>query len=142
MAKNTTPYLLQNDVYTRQTFVNADGTTEKIICSAGTEGSYLYMINISADINAARDMVLVIHDGTNSTPIKFLTVGINQGNTIASPDPIRLLQADANFIVGRLLDRDQNYYIPLPAGFSIRARMISAVPSGQTIVVNTHRKDF
>jgi hypothetical protein len=142
MAKNTTPYMLKADVYTRTTFVNADGTTVKDICTAGADGSYVYLLQLTGDNTTTRDITLFMHDGTNEVPIKLATVAINQGNVIATPDPLRLIQPASGFVVGRLLDRDQNYYIPLPAGCKLRMRVNTAVASGQTITVLTHRKDF
>lgn len=134
--------MLQNDVYTRTTFVNADGTNIKDICAAGTDGSYVYEIQVSGDITTTRDITLFANDGTNDIPIKLATVAITQGTVIATPDPLRLIQPATGFIVGRLLDRDQNYYIPLPVGYKIRMRVNTAVTAGQTITVLTHRKDF
>lgn len=142
MAKNTTPYMLQADVYTRTTFVNADGTTTKDICAAGADGSYVYEVQITGDISTTRDITLFANDGTNDIPIKLATVAISQGNVIGTPDPLRLIQPATGFIVGRLLDRDQNYYIPLPTGWKLRMRVNTAVTAGQTITVLAHRKDF
>ena len=61
---------------------------------------------------------------------------------IATPDPLRLIQAPSGFVVNRVLDRDQNYYIPLPAGWKLRMRVNVAILAGQTITVLTQRKDF
>lgn len=142
MAKNTTAYFLANDVYVRTTFVNADGTNIKSICPSGADGSYVYEIQITGDNTATRDITLYINDGTNDIPIKLSTVAINQGNVIGTPDPLRLIQPVTGFIVGRILERDQNYYIPLPTGFSIRMKVNTAVTAGQTITVLVNRKDF
>lgn len=142
MAKNTTPYMLQADVYTRTTFVNADGTTIKDICSAGADGSYAYEIQITSDDTAAKDITLYMNDGVNDVPIKLATVAITQGNVIATPDPLRLIQQSTGFIVGRLLDRDQNYYIPMPTGYKLRMKCNTAVTATKTITVLVNRKDF
>jgi hypothetical protein len=142
MTKNTTPYMLQNDVYTSTLFENADGTNIKDICEAGTDGSYVYMVQVTGNNSTARDITLFLNDGSNNIPIKLATVAINQGTVIATPDPLRLIQPTAGFVVGRLLDRDQNYYIPLPTGWKLRMRVNTAVTSGQAITVIAHRKDF
>ena len=55
----------------------------------------------------------------------------NQGTGSGSPNPLRLLQAsDGNQITVRLLDRDQNYFIALPVGWTLRAKMNSTIASG------------
>lgn len=134
--------MLQNDVYTRTLFENSDGTNIKDICSAGTEGSYVYEISLTGTNSTTRDVTLFLNDGTNDITIKLATVAINQGTIIATPDPLRLIQAPSGFVVNRVLDRDQNYYIPLPAGWKLRMRVNVAILAGQTITVLTQRKDF
>lgn len=141
MPKNEIPYLLQNDVYVVSSFLNADGTTIKDICTAGTEGSYVYELQITATITTTRDITLYLSDGTQDIPIKLITVGVSQGTVIGSPDPMRLIQGSF-FIPGRLLERDQNYYIPLPSGWKLRMKANVAITSGQEIKVVAHRKDF
>lgn len=143
MAKNKEAFFLANDVYTRTQFVNADGTTIKDICMAGADGSYVYVINITSTDSVARTVTLFLNDGTNDIPIKFaVAVGIQQGNIANLPDPVRLVQSNSGFILGRILDRDQNFYIPLPAGWKLRARMDSSVTNGTAITFIVHRKDF
>lgn len=143
MPKNQIPYFLKDDVYTRTQFVNADATTIKDICTAGADGSYVYIINITSTDTVARTTTLFINDGTNDIPIKFaVSVGIQQGNIGSLPDPVRLIQANTGFLLGRLLDRDQNYYIPLPAGWKLRARMDSSVTAATAVTFLVHRKDF
>lgn len=140
--KNTTPYLLATDnIPARINFTSADGTTAKTICSAGTEGSYLYEIAITSTETTARDITLIFNEGTNDVNMKFATVAANQGNIISTPDPLRFIQGDSGFIVGRLLERDQNWYLQLPAGCSIKMKINTALASG-TISVLCRLKDF
>ena len=140
--KNTTPYMLQNDVYTRTLFENADSTTIKDICVAGTDGSYVYEISLTGTNSTTRDVTLFLNDGTNDIPLKLATVAINQGSVIGTPDPLRLVQPTIGFVIQRLFDRDQNYYIPLPAGCKLRMRVNAAITAGQAITALVHRKDF
>lgn len=143
MPKNQIPYFLKDDVYTRTQFLNADTTSIKDICTAGENGSYVYMINITSTDSVARTTTLFLNDGTNDIPIKFgVSIGIQQGNIANLPDPVRLVQSNSGFILGRILDRDQNFYIPLPAGWKLRARMDSSVTNGTAITFIVHRKDF
>lgn len=143
MAKNKEAYFLSNDVYTRTQFVNADGTTIKDICTAGADGSYVYMINITSTDTVTRNISLFLNDGVNDIPIKVgIILAINQGNVASTPDPLRLIQANIGFVVTRILDRDQNYYIPLPAGWKLRARADAAISPSSAITILVHRKDF
>jgi hypothetical protein len=142
MAKNTIPFMLQNDVYSRTVFSSSDATSTKQICESGTEGSYVYEILVTGTNSSSINATFYLSDGTNDTPVKWATIGANQGNLISSPDPLRLVQPAATFIVGRLLDRDQNYYIPLPSGYSLKMSLNTSLSSGQNVVVVVHRKDF
>jgi hypothetical protein len=144
MPKNTTAYFTKQDrIPTRVNFVNADGTTAKNICTAAADDSRIMEILVTSTDSAARDMVFFLNDGTNDVPIKFCTIGGFQGNINTNPDPFRLVNSNNGFIVGRLFDRDQNYYIALPAGYSLRARCTTAVASGAfAISVLVVIKDF
>ena len=142
MSKNTTPYMLQADVYTNTVFQNADTTNIKDICDVGTEGSYVYEISITGTNSATRDITIYLNDGVTDIPIKLATVAINQGTVIGQPDPLRLIQPSSGAIGSRLLDRDQNYYIPLPLGWKVRMKVNVTLTAGQTLNVLTHRKDF
>ncbi len=134
--------MLQNDVYTRTLFQNSDSTNIKDICIAGEEGSYLYEISITGTNTTTRELTFYISDGGLDIPIKLVTVAINQGSVISQPDPLRLIQPISGSVIARVLDRDQNYYIPLPIGWSIKMKVNVALTAGQTLNVLTQRKDF
>jgi hypothetical protein len=144
MAKNTTAFFIEDDRIPSPvaTFANADGTTIKDICSAAADGSRLMEILITSTDTAAKDMTLYLNNGSVDIPIKLATVAARQGDIITTPDPLRLINSNNNFINGRLLDRDQNYYIPLPAGFKLRAKCNAAVTAGLQITVLAILKDF
>lgn len=135
MAKNTTAYFLNKQVIQRTTFANADGTTIKSIFTAAPEDSWVYDIVITSTVASAMDATIYLYDGTNDIVIKQLlspnNILANQGTGISSPNPLRLLQSsDGNQITVRLLDRDQNYFIALPVGWTLRAKMNSTIASG------------
>lgn len=142
MAKNTTAFFTKQErIPTRVTFANADGTNIKDICSAGADDSRLMEVLITSTDSAVKEMTFYLNDGTNDIPIKLCSIAINQGNVIATPDPVRLINS-TNFINGRLMDRDQNYYLALPAGYKLRAKCNSAVTAATAITVLAILKDF
>lgn len=135
MPKNTTAYFLNKQVIQRTTFANADGTTIKSIFTAAPEDSWVYDIVITSTVNSAMDATIYLYDGTNDIVIKQLlspnNILANQGTGTSSVNPLRLLQAsDGNQITVRLLDRDQNYFIALPVGWTLRAKMNTTIASG------------
>lgn len=135
MAKNTTAYFLNKQVIQRTAFANADGTTIKSIFTAAPEDSWVYDIVITSTVASAMDATIYLYDGTNDIVIKQLlspnNILANQGTGMSSPNPLRLLQSsDGNQITVRLLDRDQNYFIALPVGWTLRAKMNTTISSG------------
>ena len=135
MAKNTTAYFLNKQVIQRTAFTSADTTTTKSIFTAAAEDSWIYDIVITSTVNSAMDATIYLHDGTNDIVIKQLlspnNILANQGTGSSSVNPLRLLQAsDGNQITVRLLDRDQNYFIALPVGWTLRAKMNTTIASG------------
>jgi hypothetical protein len=135
MAKNTTAYFLNEQKIQRTIFQNADGTTPKPIFTAAAEDSWVYDIVITSTSPDPKDATIYLYDGTNDIVIKQLlspnNILANQGTGLTSANPLRLLQSsDGNQITVRLLDRDQNYFIALPVGWTLRAKMNTAISSG------------
>jgi len=135
MAKNTTAYFLNEQKIQRTVFNNGDGTTVKSIFTAATEDSWVYDIVITSTVGSAMDATIYLYDGTNDIVIKQLlspnNILANQGTGATSANPLRLLQSsDGNQITVRLLDRDQNYFIALPVGWTLRAKMNTTIASG------------
>jgi len=141
MTKNTTGYFLKDDVYTRTVFQPADTTTIKDIATAGANGSYVYLLNITSENTGASAMTIYMSNGVVDVPIKIPSIINNYGNSAANPDPLALINVDISFIVGRVFDRDQNYYIPLPAGWKLRAKLNATIPTGNMTFL-VHQKDF
>lgn len=137
MAKNTTAYFLNKQVLEKTTFTNADGTTIKSIftTATGNEDSWIYDIVITSTAPDAEDATIYLSDGFTDIVIKQLlspnNILANQGTGASSPNPLRLLQSsDGNQITVRYLDRDQNYFIPVPAGWNLKAKMNTSIASG------------
>lgn len=135
MAKNTTAYFLNQQKIERTVFNSGDGTTVKPIFTAATEDSWVYDIVITSTVGSAMDATIYLYDGTNDIVIKQLlspnNILANQGTGATSANPLRLMQSsDGNQITVRLLDRDQNYFIALPVGWTLRAKMNTAISSG------------
>jgi hypothetical protein len=146
MAKNTTAYFLANQNYTLVTFTSADSTSTKDLVSASADDSWVYEVFITSTEGSQVPITIYLSDGSNDVPIKSLlsTAGVaaNQGTSTSAPNPYRLIQAvDNNNIFVRYLDRDQNYYVLLPNGWKLRAKMNSALTSG-TMTFMIMKRDF
>ncbi len=137
MAKNTTAYFLNQQKIERTVFNSGDGTTVKPIFTAAAEDSWIYDIVITSTSPDARDATIYLYDVANTTDITIKqllspnNILANQGTGATSANPLRLMQSsDGNQITVRLLDRDQNYFIALPVGWTLRAKMNTTIASG------------
>jgi hypothetical protein len=144
MAKNTIPFLLKEDAVPIVTiFDNSDSTNWKDVAIAETEGSYLYELLIRSTDTVARNMSFRIVTPDSDYILYFgRLIPANTGNIAASPSPIRMINVDTLFLPNRLLDRDQNYYVPLPVNCIIQARMEVAVTSATEVSVTSIIKNF
>jgi hypothetical protein len=137
MAKNTTAYFLNEQKIQRTVFNSGDLTTPKPIFTAAAEDSWVYDIVITSTSPDPRDATIYMHEVSTGTDIVIKqllspnNILANQGTGATSANPLRLLQSsDGNQITVRLLDRDQNYFIALPVGWTLRAKMNTAIASG------------
>lgn len=137
MAKNTTAYFLNKQAIQRTTFTSANGTTIQPIFTAAAEDSWVYDIVITSTSPDPRDATIYMHEVSTGTDIVIKqllspnNILANQGTGATSANPLRLLQSsDGNQITVRLLDRDQNYFIALPVGWTLTAKMNTAISSG------------
>ena len=134
--------MYKNDVYTKTLFTHTDGTTPKDIAVGGDNGIGVYEIMLNVNTSVATNIILFLYDGENDIPIKYSSVAAGIGMSNSSPDPLRFIQPSVNFLVNRVLDRDQNFCIPLPAGWRLRMRMVAALTNPQSIMVITQCKEF
>ncbi len=151
MPKNKEVFFYKEDTSKITRFIDTTGNNFLEVFVAGSEDSHLFILNITSTDTAAKFIDFYESESgnvnnvlTNGVPVKSgVAINIGQGTGTDFPDPIRLMQANGNFIVGRLLDRDQNFYYPVKAGFSIYARIRgTAVTTGRVLSVLAKGKDF
>lgn len=151
MAKNTQPFFYKEDKRTLTFFETADSTNFKQIAVAGADGSHVFEILIASTDTVARQIefwaaptATAANAATEGFPLKVsVAIAIGLGTLTAQPDALKLINFSANFINERLLDRDQNYYIALPAGYYLYARQsLGAVTAATKVSVCVIQKDF
>jgi hypothetical protein len=145
MAKNTTGYFLNQQSWI---FFNAvTSTTAFELLTGVTDDTWIYDIVITSTASNALSANLYLQDASNNQiRLKTMTsalanqILIGQGTTTANP--LRLMQAsDGNQITVRLLDRDQNYYLPVPSGVKLMFKLDTA-PSGGSVNIAVFKRDF
>lgn len=143
MAKNTVGYFLADQTYT-QSSLSSIGASATIATGAAND-SWVYDIVITTTSTTNVLGTLYINTGGTDFPIKkILTASpilAGQGTTTANP--YRLLQsADGGQVTYRFLDRDQNYYIPLKAGNTLKFQIDSGLSGGTAVNILVFQRDF
>lgn len=126
-----------------QTITQISTTARTTIATAGADDSRIMEILIHSDDNLiAHTLTFFMKKGGISVPIKLITIAINQGNITNIPDRVRLLNTDSNFIAGRLLERDQNYYLVLKAGATLEVQLSAATTATKLVTIEVVQRDF
>lgn len=145
MAKNTTGYFLNTQSWA---FLNnLTATTAQTLLTGVTDDTWVYDIVITSTATNALHAKVYLEDSVgNQIRLKTMTstlgnqILIGQGTTTANP--LRLMQSsDGNQITVRLLDRDQNYYIPIPNGVKLIFQLDTA-PTGGSVNIAVFKRDF
>lgn len=145
MAKNTTGYFLNTQSWV---FLNnLTSTSAQTLLTGVTDDTWVYDIVITSTATNALSAKVYLEDGSgNQIRLKTMTSGlVNQiliGQGTSTANPLRLMQAsDGNQITVRLLDRDQNYYIPVPSGVKLMFQLDTSPTSG-SVNIAVFKRDF
>lgn len=92
MAANISPIFPVTPAGSTQTFVNADGTTKKVIFTGGTNGSRLDNVAITSTDTSAVTFNVYINDGTTDLLVGTVSIAIGAGNS-SSVAPVSLFTA-------------------------------------------------
>jgi len=145
MAKNTAGYFLNTQSWV---FLNnLTSTSAQTLLTGVTDDTWVYDIVITSTATNALSAKVYLEDGSgNQIRLKTMTSGlVNQiliGQGTSTANPLRLLQAsDGNQITVRLLDRDQNYYIPVPSGVKLMFQLDTSPTSG-SVNIAVFKRDF
>lgn len=90
MAANISPIFPVTPAGSTQTFVNADGTTKKVIFTGGTNGSRLDNVAITSTDTSAVTFNVYINDGTTDIQVGAISVPAGAGTNTTVP-PVSML---------------------------------------------------
>jgi hypothetical protein len=145
MAKNTTAYFLNTQTWV---FLNTlTSTTAQTLLTGVTDDTWVYDIIVTNSGSNALNAKVYLEDSSgNQIMLKTMTSTLNNqilaGQGITTANPLRLMQAsDGNQITVRLLDRDQNYYIPVPNGVKLMFKLDTA-PIAGSVNIAVFKRDF
>jgi len=145
MAKNTTGYFLSTQSWVFFNSVTSTTTPLELLTGVADD-TWVYDIVITSTASNALSAQLYLLSGSDQIRLKTMTSVLNNqilaGQGISTANPLRLMQAsDGNQITVRFLDRDQNYYIPVPDGVKLVFKLDTA-PSGGSVNVAVFKRDF
>src|SRR5437764_13486004 len=130
MAGTPTPILPQAVKNGKVQIVNADGSNQKTVYAAATNGSKVTsLIAVSSD-TSARDVQISITNGGTSFPLGTVAVAAGSGNSSTTKSANLL---DPTVLQGLATDSDGNPYIHLVSGDTLTVSALSTVTSGKTI---------
>lgn len=139
MAKQTNLFLTSKINLSAQTFVNADGTTIKVLATAGSDDSNIVGLSICNTVATAHTLLLYLYDGTTNFAIGHISIPASAGTngTVA-----RVNGLSAVTLPGLRLDAAGNPYIQLEAGWSLHGALLAAIAASNTITVVVTAEDY
>jgi hypothetical protein len=135
MPANTTPIFPLTVQTSAATIVNADGTGEKTLVTAGANGTRIDAVSITSTDTAAVTLTVLVHDGTTSYAVGEIAVPAGSGTNGSAP-AIKGLSADG------LPWLDASGSLFLKTGWSLRVAAKAAVTSAKTVTLVAFSGDY
>ncbi len=129
--KTNTPAFTQCMENPGNDFVDADGTTAKVIATAGAKDARIYHVTVTSTDTAANKIYLFINNGTKSRGIGWCDLAALAG-TDGATDSVSVLAATS--FTHRRLDNAGNPFFQLKATYTLEMSLGTAV--GATFEVN------
>ncbi len=124
MAKQTNLYVTQAVKLPGVSFANADGTTAKTLYTAAADDAIVKSIMVTSTDTAARNLRLIVNDGTTDRTIGTVNIPVTAGTTgaIAAVDLL-----GAALMPGLPLDQQGKRILPMQGGHIIKLAPLVAV---------------
>lgn len=145
MAKNQAAYFLSTQSWIF--FNGIANQTAQLLLTGDTDDTWVYDIVVTSSASNALNATLYIEQANPSSNQIVLKKLISPNNILAgqgitTANPLRLMQSsDGNQNTVRLLDRDQNFYLPVPAGVKLYFKL-DTTPTAGTVNVAVFKRDF
>ncbi len=136
MAKQTSTFRPRGFRFAARPFVNADSTASFDIALAGADDSIVKSIVITSDDTSARNVQIIMDDGTTEHVLDTLPIPIASGTNGTDP------AVDGLAATWLPLDSIEKKILPLAAGCTLKARMLVAVTAAKTVAVSAVLEDY
>lgn len=135
MPANTSPIFPLVVQTSAATIVNADGTAEKALVTAGANGTRIDAVSITSTDSAAVTLAVRVNDGTTSYAVGEIAVPAGSGTNGSAP-------AIQGLSAGSLPWLDASGSLFLKAGWSLRVAAKAAITSTKTVTLVAFSGDY
>lgn len=135
MPANTSPIFPLVVQTSAIAIVNADGTGEKALVTAGANGTRVDTVSITSTDTATVTLTVILHDGTTPYAVGEIAVPAGSGTNGSAP-AIKGLSAEG------LPWLDTSGSIFLKSGWSLRVAAKAAVTSAKTVTLVAFSGDY
>lgn len=132
MAVTSTPVLVQTPKITPITIVAADASNQKVVATAGANGSKVVGLSATSDDTASRVLVVSLTRSAVNYVLASVTIPIASG-TDGIAKAINLL--DAAMWPGLPIDNDGQAYFFLESGDTLSVKTTTTVTAAKTITI-------
>jgi len=139
MAKQTNLYITDTIKTPGVSFANADGTTAKTLYTAAADDAVVKAIMVTSTDTAARNLRLIINDGSTDRTIGTVNIPITAGTT-GSITAVDML--GAALMPGLPLDQQGKRILPMQAGHILKVAPLVAVTATFTIDVTAVVEEY
>ena len=135
MPANTSPIFPLTVQTSAVTIVNADGTGEKALVTAGANGTRVDAVSATSTGTGTVTLTVLLHDGTTSYAVGEVAIPAGSGTNGTTP-AAKVLSAE--FLPW--LDASGSLFVR--AGWSLRVAAKTAVASGKTVAIVAFSGDY
>ena len=139
MAVTATPVFIQTPKNTQITIVNADASGQKVVCTAGANGSKVVALQLCSDDTSSRIIQVVIKRSGTSILVGSVSVPTLAG-TDGSAAAVNAL--NTTIMPGLPRDNDGQPYILLVSGDTLEIKSTTTVTAGKTVSATCIHGDF
>lgn len=130
MPVSNTPVFIQTPKVTQTTIVNADASAQKVVCTAGTNGTKVVALMLCSDDTSSRIIQVLIKRGGTSVLVGSVSVPTLAGTDGAAYGVNAL---NGLMLPGLPIDSDGQKYIFLESGDTLEIKSTTTVTAAKTV---------
>ena len=137
MAVTSTPVFVQTPKVTQITILPADTTAQKVVCTAGANGTKVVGLIASSNDTATMNVQILIKRSSTS-----ILLGTGRIVTLSGTDGAVANVNLLNAITGLPVDNDGQPYIYLVSGDTLECAVLVTVTAAKTVSLTCIHGDF